>query len=755
MNRTRRRALLFILLAGVAAVAWWRHGHPTSPVASPRPVDAAETAARRFLELEARETEFDHTVWAPELEAERFEDALNRFWDDLHQSDHNWDVFAAFRPTELTLPTTAAAVPKDFFNPAADLPGKSFDAPGLVAWLTSCRDSGWQVRHSRWELRRHDVSSRRSSVHFEILAENSGTQTRSQFRGEASVVWTDGTNPRPLTVSVQRLEAFAHTGATDFVTEAELVLPVPPHTPFTDPLLAVTDAHSGATDLFLVGAALRFHREAGRWVGHPLTGLPTERLWAAAVADWDGNGHEDLVLAGGDGIRVLRGPDWVGPGEVVWVAPQRLKHPQTLSVGDYDGDGRPDIWLGQYKLPYQGGQFPTPYHDANDGFPSHLLHREGPSTLRDVTEEAGLGLHRHRRVYSGSFTDLRGDGHLDLVTASDFAGLDVYENDGHGHFRDRTSGLGNARHAFGMAHVTGDLDGDGRPDVFMAGMGSLVAGRLDALGLGRPDFPDPDRWRGPMTVGNRVFAGTSAGLVPAPWGTDLTDAGWAWAVTPLDLDNDGHVDFHLCNGHETRASVQDYERQFWRHDLYVGGSTNDPAVDVYFHNAAGRRAADRASYGGWYHGACFRHDRDGGYHEVGWLLGTAIPADTRNAVAADFDGDGRLDLAVTTYEEYPKRRQRLIILLNRQPVPNHWVGFRFDGCSGLNARMRITAGGMTQERCLRSGESYRSQAAGAVHFGLGTATTLEHAEIRWPDGTIQDLGKPAIDHWGAVRRTAR
>mgnify|MGYP003336824970 CR=1 FL=1 len=74
---------------------------------------------------------------------------------------------------------------------------------------------------------------------------------------------------------------------------------------------------------------------------------------------------------------------------------------------------------GQYKLPYVAGQMPTPYYDANDGFPGYLLRNDGHGNFTDATAASGLASKRFRRSYSASFVDLDEDGDVDLVVVSD------------------------------------------------------------------------------------------------------------------------------------------------------------------------------------------------------------------------------------------------------------------------------------------------------------------------------------------------
>jgi hypothetical protein len=79
----------------------------------------------------------------------------------------------------------------------------------------------------------------------------------------------------------------------------------------------------------------------------------------------------------------------------------------------------------------------------------------------DITNSSGLSGKSNRRTFSASLIDLDFDQDLDLIVVADFSGLDLYLNDGKGHFSDITEQLGKKRHAFGMSHTFGDWNSDG------------------------------------------------------------------------------------------------------------------------------------------------------------------------------------------------------------------------------------------------------------------------------------------------------
>jgi hypothetical protein len=743
-----------------------------------------ETEARAFLELEARERQAEQTVWSKEIDAQRHEDVFLKLWDTLNQAAQPFAALAEFGFEELLIgkanSTNALAhgIHRVTLEDASQTPNASRFT--LAEWrkrLNSWQGEGWTLGPTTWREASFSpaVETRPavSLLSFSARITNALQSTRAILRGELEVAWrlAQGlaNQPVPQKLTLKRLECLTRSGPTPFDQVYALDLPLRPNT-FADPLLLSDVDGDGVSEIVLVGANKLLRREGVAFHEEPLASLPPTHVMAALLLDLTGEDGPDLLVAYHEGLLLFENN---GRGRFpstpfgLWRAPNALKHPQVITAGDVDGDGDLDLWLGQYKLPYQLGQFPTPYFDANDGFPAYLLRNDGDKGFTDITDSSGLEAKRWRRAYSASFVDLNQDGKLDLVTVSDFAGLDVFLNQGAGHFIDVTDRLADTRHSFGMSHAITDINSDGWADLYVLGMDSPTAGRLNALGLARPTLAGLPlgtggsqtvgtrqmELRAAMVFGNRLFLGGGDGLRQSPFAHQLAHAGWAWGVSFFDFDNDADVDVAISNGHETAATVRDYERQFWLHDIYVGQSTNNRVNELYFGSTSGRRRGEGISYGGWQDNVFFLNSGNNQFAEVAFLLGLAVPEDSQNLVSDDLDGDGRLDLVLTTFGPVPDRQPRLHWYRNRISSTGNWIGFRFDSApkawSGTRVQVETPLG--TQTRWLVTGDSYRSQHAPAVHFGLGAADRVSKIEIQWPDGSRTHPASFQVNHWNPVR----
>jgi hypothetical protein len=488
----------------------------------------------------------------------------------------------------------------------------------------------------------------------------------------------------------------------------------------------------------------------------------------AALFDYDNDGRLDLFLVNGAPIAdpTPKGTIPRKTGPEYW---NRLYHQKAdgtfedvtekagvqgtgydmgVAVGDYDNDGFEDLYVTGY-----GG--------------NKLYHNNGNGTFTDVTEKAGVG--GSGWSTGAAWVDLDGDGLLDLVVLRyvkwdfddiycgihepglrDYCHPDVfppvtplvYHNDGNGHFTEVSQKIGLSKPGKGLGIAIADYDRDHHIDIFVANdsmeeflyhnkgkgtfeeVGLLAGVAVDGdgktyAGMG-VDFADYNNDGLPDLIvddlanqqyalyknngdGSFTYDSNASGIA------SMTLKHSGWGLRFFDYDNDGWKDLLIAQGHDLESIQRTYPDLRYREPLLLAHNTGKGFVDV--------------------------SKQSGEVFQQAWV--------GRGLAVGDIDNDGREDVVVTTNDG------PAYILRNETPTHNHWITLKLVGHTSnrdaIGAEVKITTAKGIQFATVSTAGSYLSSSDKRVHFGLGSETSVQAIEIRWPSGIVQVLADVPAD----------
>lgn len=308
----------------------------------------------------------------------------------------------------------------------------------------------------------------------------------------------------------------------------------------------------------------------------------------------------------------------------------------------------------------------------------------GEPRFEDVSDPAGI------RAKPGTglgivCTDLNGDGFVDMYVANDQMPSFAWINDGQGHFSEQAVALGIAvdqlgKSQAGMGVASGDIDNDGDFDLWKV----HLTRESHILYLNEGHFFDDVTMRWRLSAPTRRYTG---------FGTAM-----------FDFDLDGLLDVFVANGR-----VQ-----------YVTGL--NAVDDIYVEPNQLLRQAE-----------------PGRFEEVTGAAGAALQLveNSRAAAFGDYDNDGDVDILIANRDgpvrllrNDVKRRGGFLILrvLDRR------------GRDAYGAVVTCLIGETVRSFEVRAAYSYCATNDPRVHIGLGSRTTIDRVEVRWPDGSIDTFG---------------
>ena len=398
-----------------------------------------------------------------------------------------------------------------------------------------------------------------------------------------------------------------------------------------------------------------------------------------AAADLDGDGHPDLVVTTAAGVDLL----WnTGHGGFAQATLPASGWYAGAAIADVNGDGRPDIFVAGYADPSE------PVRNSIAGFPTNLegvrdllFLNEGGRRFREAGVQAGLEAAGFRHGLGAEFVDVNGDGRPDLYVANDEDPNQLYVNvPWPGGAAADPAGLGFRFEDRAVPERVADGN---------AGMGIAVDGAGPGLGI----LVTNSRHQQTAAYTRRelVFADARPLFDPA-LGTDFA----GWGVTWADLANSGRPDLVLAAGGIPVTSLHgDAE------PLRVLAPGSD------------------------------------GYGDAESLAPHGLVLNGRGVAAADVGNDGHIQIAVNTIGGN-------LVLLRPTGPSGHWLDVRLSReVPGATVAV-VQPDGNTQIRSVAAGSSYLSSEDPRVHFGLG-AGRVAKVVVRYPWGAMTRLAAVRAD----------
>ena len=428
-----------------------------------------------------------------------------------------------------------------------------------------------------------------------------------------------------------------------------------------------------------------------------------------AVGDYNGDGFPDLYLTQYGRSILYRNN---GDGTFTDVTEKaRVGAPGWASSAvwfDYDNDGKLDLFVcrfvdfdktkhhrcGAPNLPALAGMNEYCYPKVYSPMASWLFHNNGDGTFTDVSQKTGIA-DNPGKSWGVVATDVNNDGWMDLFVANDTVANFLFMNRAGKRFEEIGFTAGVAYGEQGRARSGMGVDSaDFNEDGWMDLFVTNMDHELYGIYQNKKDESFDD--------------------VAAPTGiARATQLMSGWGLKFFDYDNDGNLDLFIANGHPDDLIEKIYPTVFYREPPLLFHNSGSGLVNV---------SADSGPI-------------------------CAHPMASRGLALGDFDNDGAVDVLISNNDEPP------VLLRNTAAAQNHWLGINLIGKKAnpdaIGAHVTFQAGDLKRSRMKVGGGSYLSSHDPRMVLGIGQRKKVDWVEVKWPqpNGRVERFTDLPIDRY--------